>query len=117
MEFKKAFLWRFSLIAIVALSSAQCEDEGGTNPVNTGPVVYDPTIKNLMTNYCISCHSGSSASAGLSLSNYQEVRSAVESGTLLSRINNSSKPMPPSGLMSSSERNSVTQWEQDGFPR
>ncbi|HAP60145.1 MAG TPA: hypothetical protein DCR93_11835 [Cytophagales bacterium] len=68
-----------------------------------------------MTNYCLTCHSGPAASAGLNLDNYTGVRTIGETGRLVSRTNDSQSPMPPSGLMSEENRQKIQDWVNGGY--
>ncbi|MDG0816124.1 hypothetical protein [Bdellovibrio svalbardensis] len=66
-------------------------------------------------NQCFSCHTGSSARAGLDLSDYAQ--SKAKAAKILTRINDSSNPMPTSGMMSSSMRSIVEKWVSTGTPQ
>jgi hypothetical protein len=88
------------LLIITLISCDQTEKE----------VRYSEDVAPIINSYCITCHSGTGASAGLLLTNYQEVKAAAESGKLSDRINDVSAPMPPSGLMSSSNRTTIEEW-------
>jgi hypothetical protein len=111
----------YSIIALVVItiSFSQCTKEtidetvGVTNITDT--IYYDTDIKPLIDANCIACHSGSNPSAGLNLSTYQVVKFQAESETLISRINDSTNPMPVSGLMSADSRGKFDKWETDGF--
>lgn len=78
-------------------------------------VTYDGHVAAIMTNNCVSCHSGASPSGGADLSTYQNVRFQAESGNLITRINNASNPMPPSGLLPASELAIIDEWVTDGY--
>lgn len=77
--------------------------------------MYDSDVSDLMFNFCTTCHSGSAPSANLDLSSYNNVKAATESGSLLDRINNSSNPMPPSGLLSEERRTLLEDWASGGY--
>jgi mono/diheme cytochrome c family protein len=111
---------KFKISALLLLSflmfnctSAILEDEEIAPPPMT--VKYNDEVKNITSANCVSCHGGSTPQAGLDLSSYVNVRSAVENGNLLNRINNQANPMPPSGILSSSTRALVDQWVADGY--
>lgn len=91
-------------------------DEGETNPNPIDRIVkYSPDIETIMFNHCITCHGGAAPSGGFTLTTYDEVRAYTEGGTLLSRVNNSSNPMPPSGLLSTENRQIIDKWVADGL--
>ncbi|AZQ65109.1 hypothetical protein EI427_23115 [Flammeovirga pectinis] len=127
---KKVFIFTFISLLIFGCSEAVIDDDNtGTNDndvievpeddddaVAEEAVVYDPHVLTIADNYCISCHSGSSLQAGINLSGYTNFKFQTESGNLLSRINNSSNPMPPAGLMPQEERQRIQKWVDDNFP-
>jgi len=78
-------------------------------------ITYQSHIKNIISNNCLSCHSGSTPQGNLLLENYDQVRSASENGTLIQRINDVSNPMPTTGLMPSSTRVVFDEWVQNGY--
>lgn len=90
-------------------------DEGETMPIPE-TITYNDHIQSIMLNNCVTCHSGVSPSAGLDLSTYQAVKSSAENGTLLTRVEDVSNPMPPNGLMSAELRAQIAKWAEDGFP-
>jgi hypothetical protein len=51
----------------------------------------------------------------MSLTTYSEVKSAVQNRGLINSINNATNPMPQSGLMSQTNRESVQKWVDDGL--
>lgn len=78
-------------------------------------VKYDPEVRNIISANCVDCHGGTAPQAGLDLSTYENVRASAEAGTLLSRIEDISNPMPPSGLMKEENRQIIAKWAADGF--
>lgn len=85
------------------------------SPIN-GSVTYNANVKSLMFNSCVTCHGGSTPSAGLDLTSYANVRQSAEHGTLKQRINSATNPMPQSGLLPASQRQLIEKWINDGFP-
>lgn len=103
-----------SIFFISSCSEAVIEDTEAEPVVET--VFYNPDIKSVVDNFCISCHNDVTANAGLNLSNYSLVKDAAENGNLILRINDVQNPMPQGGLMPSSERALFDKWVADGFP-
>ncbi|MCT4629071.1 hypothetical protein [Winogradskyella sp.] len=93
-------------------------DEGDKNslPPLTREVTYQSDIQSIMTNNCITCHAGPVPSASLDLSNYQNTRLSAEQGSLVSRMNSVTNPMPPSGKLSPQILQIIDKWVTDGFP-
>lgn len=105
----------FLLHFLISSCTKAVLEESPSQQITSDTIKYDPDIKLIMTNNCIVCHGGSSPSAGLNLNNYNNVRDKVEQGSLLSRINNVSSPMPPSGLMDETKRETIRKWKTDGY--
>lgn len=85
-----------------------------TEPVDS-IISYSSHIKPVITQYCISCHSGSSPQGNLNLINYSQVRSAIENNSLIQRVNDPINPMPPSGLMPIQTRALFDEWIKNGY--
>ncbi len=102
------------LASMMACTKAVIIETDPTDP--DGPISYTNHIQTIMLNNCVTCHSGALPAAGLDLTNYQNVRSASESGNLLHRVEDGVNPMPPAGLISSDLRSQIAQWAQEGFP-
>ncbi len=119
MKVIRKSLWCLVVAGLLsACTTAVIED---ANPDTLPPIQetirYSPEVRSVMTNYCTTCHAGPAASAGVSLTNYQDVRFYTESGNLLNRINNTTNPMPPNGLIPAIERQRIAKWAEDGFPQ
>ena len=89
--------------------------ETPTEPI-TETITYNSHVSTIMFNFCTTCHSGAAPSGGVNLTTYQNVRFQAESGNLVTRMNNASNPMPPTGLLSASQLQIIDKWVQDGFP-
>lgn len=85
---------------------------GSTNDT----ITYTAHIEPLITSSCLGCHSGTIPQGNLGLESYTKVRNATENGTLLSRVNDASNPMPPAGLLTTQSRILFDQWVQNGYP-
>jgi hypothetical protein len=102
------------LIIMASCTKAVIDDNGPTTPVDK-IIKYNTDIQPIMFNHCITCHGGPAPSAGLDLSNYQNVRFSTEQGNLIGRMNNTANPMPPSGLLSATDRALIDKWVADGY--
>lgn len=98
--------------------------ENPTNPTNpTQPVdttsttiptiTYTSHIKTMIDNNCVSCHG---SSGGVSLQTYTQVQTQANGGRILARAINGSGngPMPPSGLMSQTNLDTLQMWLDQG---
>lgn len=115
----RLFLFGVSLIACTTSCSKAIIDEN-PNPTPPKPITeevhYDPEVQTIMFNNCITCHAGAAPSAGLRLDNYQDTKFATENGTLIERMNSTTSPMPPSGILPAEQRQIMDKWVLDGFP-
>ncbi|WP_442267715.1 hypothetical protein ACSIGC_08630 [Tenacibaculum sp. ZS6-P6] len=109
----------FSISILLTISSCSTSevpsDETPIDPVEK--ITYEKDVKGIINSSCATtnCHDAVNPTAGLALTNFNNVRNAAENGNLFGRINNSASPMPPSGLLPSSTRNIISQWRADGY--
>ncbi len=121
--------FRFALVVLLfgslltALPSA-CyydneEDLYGSAPTNCDTVGmrFSVEVKTIFDAQCAACHvPGSSQYSGIPLGTHAQLEASAKSGKLVNRINNSSSPMPPSGLMSACDRARIEAWVRAGAP-
>lgn len=112
----KKYLSAF-LMAIAFTNCSKAIIDENPNPPEpiTKTIYYNPDVQTVMTNNCITCHSGAAPSAGLRLDNYTDTRYSTEHGNLIERMNSSTNPMPPSGILSADTRQIMDKWVIDGF--
>jgi cytochrome c553 len=110
------------LIFLTTLAFLSCTkaiiDEGEIDdlPGLEEKVYYNPDIRSIMFNNCVTCHGGNAPSDGLDLTNYANVKSAALNRNLKKRMNDANNPMPQGGLLSPLVRQKVDKWIADGFP-
>lgn len=108
-----------SLIILTSVTMASCTTTEIPLDEVTDPIIelvtYTGDVKTIIDSNCIGCHGTSSPQAGLSLVTYQQVRTAAENGNLITRMNNATNPMPPSGILSANVRAIIDAWADDGF--
>lgn len=83
---------------------------------DTTNVTYNLTVAPIIQASCNSCHSGTSPSGNLSLQNYGEIVTAVNSRNLYTRIISTSNPMPPGGIMDVCKIKQIKKWIDSGSP-
>lgn len=89
-------------------------DGGDPNPV---ALSYQDDIQPIIQGNCVVCHANPPTNnAPMSLTSLALVKSAVENRGLLNRINSTTNPMPPDGLMPMSARQMIADWVDQGFP-
>lgn len=119
MKMNKMMLFFILLLGVILISACTYADivEPEEAKPLTKKVNYNPDIKNIMNNYCITCHGGNAPSRGVDLSTYQNVKYYSEKGNLIKRINDKNNPMPPNGLMPSDKIQILQKWFNDNFPQ
>lgn len=100
---------------VLSCSDRSIDDLNSSLPI-TEIVTYDNSVASIINSNCIVCHAAVPQNgAPMSLSTYDEVKDAVLSRGLNSRINNPSAPMPPTGLMPQANRDIILEWIDNGF--
>ncbi|MBJ6367088.1 hypothetical protein [Snuella sedimenti] len=117
MNFKN-FISAFLFLSLLLNCSSGGDDttEPTPDPDPTDGVTYDADIKSIMTSDCTSCHGSTpTQNAPMSLVTYAQVKANVDK--IITRVNSSSNPMPPSpnSPLSQSEKNLIQQWKDDGL--
>ncbi len=79
-------------------------------------ITYANTISPIIQNKCTGCHSGTSPSGGVKITNYSEVKSITDNGSLLGTINDKAgyPIMPPAGKLPDCDIQQLEQWVNDG---
>jgi len=80
----------------------------------TGVITYQNQIATLISNNCISCHSGSGASKGILLDTYATVKVQLDNGKLLAAVKGTSIQMPPGSSITSCELREIELWKTNG---
>jgi hypothetical protein len=80
-----------TILCLALLSSCTYNKEEllYSNTCDTGNVKYSVQIVNTIAANCVSCHSGASASGGIMLDDFTNVRAVAVSGKLLGAITHS----------------------------
>jgi Cytochrome C oxidase, cbb3-type, subunit III len=80
-----------TLLFLALLSSCTYNKEEllYNNTCDTSNVKYSVHVVNTLASNCVSCHTGASASGGVMLDNYTNVRAVAMSGKLLGAITHS----------------------------
>ena len=110
-----------TILAVLGLILASCssdnDDPEPDNNMGNMDITYTASIRGIMTANCTGCHGDPpTQGAPMSLTTYNDVRGAVETRNLLARINSTTNPMPPTGLMPSNTRQIIEDWVDLGMP-
>ena len=118
---KKLVLCLSLAAAITACTSDSPEDlqEGGSihTNVEASKVNYTEHIKPILDQSCATsgCHNSSTRQSGFDFSNFDDVLRGFQNGNSISRMQNSSRPMPPSGTLPQECIDLVLNWKNNGF--
>lgn len=120
------------LVLVTSLSLSSCSKSDDTKMQNPTPtpecdlssVTFSNTVMPIISANCTSCHSGTSANAGIRLEDYASVKAqasipAGSSGSLLGAIMHSAgnTPMPKdASKLSDCNISKINKWIQDGMP-
>ncbi|NNF20223.1 MAG: hypothetical protein HKN61_10630 [Flavobacteriaceae bacterium] len=108
------------LMGIITIACSSSDNSDGVMPPDDpdgGTFTYTADIRPIIQSSCTSCHGNPPTNnAPMSLTTFEQVRSAVQSRNLLGRINSSTNPMPPDGRLPTSARNAIQAWVDAGFP-
>ncbi|WP_088324334.1 hypothetical protein [Polaribacter tangerinus] len=110
----KLFTISFISIFIINCTTSESPLEEPVNPIST-LVTYNKNVKTIIDNNCISCHISGGQAGFLPLINYTQVKNSAERGSLISRMNSITAPMPKSGLLPAQTRAVIDKWKEDGF--
>lgn len=98
------------LVLGIFISVSSCKKSDSENS-------YHNSVSTIMNNYCVGCHSGSTASAGLDLTSYASVKAEAQTGNLYARITDTINPMPPTGPMPQADIDKINAWINEGYPK
>lgn len=89
-----------------------------SNKCDTSNVTFSVNVWPIIESTCKGCHTGSFPSGGVSLNNYNDVKSIADNGVLRSVLerNGPRKPMPPSGALEDCALSQIKIWIKDGAP-
>ena len=109
------------MAVVAALYSCESNtyDDLQEEQIIVGTVTYDTHIKSIIDNNCISCHAPGGASSFRPLTNYMQVKDAVQNTNLLERIqkqNGEPDLMPQTGRMPMSNIDLILEWAANGLP-
>lgn len=91
-----------------------CESACG----DTVNITYSLSVKPIMANKCMGCHSGSAPQGGIDLTTYTNVKTQVTNGNLWGSVSQSTGfiPMPVGGALSTCELTQIRKWIDLGAP-
>jgi len=93
----------------------KCEPAG----CDSTHVTYDSTINAIVQSWCTGCHGGSNPANGISLTNYDQVKAAVNNGRLMGAIRQETGfyPMPKGSQLSPCDIALFQIWINRGMPQ
>ncbi len=113
---------RYISILAVALALGSCDshtyEEISEEIIIEGDVTYNANVKAIIDENCVVCHAPDGNASHRPLTNYMEVKDAVEMTNLLERIqmmNGEPEMMPQTGRMPQEKIDVILQWNADGL--
>ncbi|GAA4281138.1 hypothetical protein [Gaetbulibacter aestuarii] len=114
---------KLTIILTISISFFNCANDSLSDLTESGPlpnlVTYVKDVKPIMDNNCINCHGTTPINgANVSLVTYNQVKSAVQNNSLISRINatDPGNLMPQGGpKLPQNLIDTVIKWQTDGF--
>jgi mono/diheme cytochrome c family protein len=112
------------LLLVVLFAPQGCTYDNETDLYGPEPVgcdtlarTYTAHIKSIIDKNCVGCHQPGGIQSSDLLNSYNAVRVFARNGQLVSRTNNATNPMPPSGLMPECDRRQIEAWVKRGSPQ
>ncbi|WP_425237246.1 hypothetical protein [Ulvibacterium sp.] len=111
------------LLPLLALTLIACTSDSEDDLMEMeepgGPVTYNSNIRAIIGSNCLNCHSDPTRNgAPFSLTNFQQVSTRAENGSLSRAINKQtgdSGAMPPGGRLPQTTIDLIDQWIDEGF--
>ena len=103
-------------ISLIACSSDSNDESPIPTPNPSAKVTYNGNIKAIINGNCANCHGSTPANgapSSASFDAYTKVKAVADK--IITRTNDTSSPMPTSGLMSQTNRNLIKKWKADGL--
>lgn len=87
-----------------------------TGDCDTTNVTYSSTVAPILATQCATsgCHNSTTRQSGYDFSNYNDAMGGAT--RIIARTNDAQRPMPPSGLIASCDRQQLEVWVNDGAP-
>jgi hypothetical protein len=115
---KKSLFVLFLFASMIGCYYDVEQDLYSNKPCNNSVISYNGRIKNIMEASCTSCHSGSTPSDGIALTNFTEVKNSDQLGKWLCSIEQgaSCSSMPKGGKLSDCDIEACQLWVAQGYP-
>jgi hypothetical protein len=94
------------------------DNECASPSCDTTNVTYETSIRPIIQNKCLGCHSGSAASGGLNFSSHTVLQNVALDGRLVGAITHAAGfvPMPQGGKLPECDIEKIVMWVEDGAP-
>ncbi|NER18474.1 hypothetical protein [Spongiivirga citrea] len=117
----KRFLNRLVTLSLIAstvfLYNCNKDDDNPEEMQEGETPTFTADIQGIMAGNCTGCHASTPTNgAPMSLVTYNQVVDAVNNRNLVSRINSTTAPMPQTGRMNATLRQTIEDWVNAGMP-
>jgi hypothetical protein len=110
----------WSLLILLAFGFTSCEtsslselSEGGE--VTPDIVTYENRAQEILNNACVECHNANQQNGGVRLDAFEFAFLEADNGRMLSRMTNTTNPMPPTGNLPDNLIEAITNWVDNGI--
>ncbi|MCR6640174.1 MAG: hypothetical protein NVV82_14590 [Sporocytophaga sp.] len=125
MKLIRHILFIFLLTLIVNGCAYNNFEELYPQTINNNPCdssvasTYNLSVKYILSNNCLTCHSSDVAYGGVVLDNYESVREQAQKGALMGAILHKSgyQPMPPGTSIPQCQIDKIQQWVDANEPQ
>jgi mono/diheme cytochrome c family protein len=94
-----------------SLSELSAEEDGTTIDI----VTYENRAQEILNNACVECHNANQQNGDVRLDAYEFAFLEADSGRMLSRMTNTTNPMPPSGNLPDNLIEDIMNWVDNGI--
>lgn len=111
----------YALLMLLAFGFTSCEtssiselSEGDEEIITPDITTYENSAKGILDSACVECHNANQQNGGVRLDNYEFAFIEADNGRMLSRMTNTTNPMPPNGNLPNNLIQVITNWVDDG---
>lgn len=111
-----ALLFVFGMIGFTSCETSSLSELAAVEEEDPVAIVtYENTAKAILDSACVECHNVNEQTAGVRLDAFEFAFMEADSGIMLSRMTNTTNPMPPSGNLPNNLIQDITDWIDDGI--
>jgi hypothetical protein len=121
-QIKNYTIKAYYFLVLIAFGFTSCEtssiselSEGDEEIIIPDITTYENSAKGILDSACVECHNANQQNGGVRLDTYEFAFIEADNGRMLSRMTNTTNPMPPSGNLPNNLIQVITNWVDDGL--